>query len=550
MSEESVKVEAAHDALRHHEWDHARALFLAVGDSGQLTADDSYGLATADWWLGLMQDALSAYEQAYLGYLGDQRRDRAALAAFDIAGSLFLRGDHVRGSGWLSRFNRLLQDMPEGVLHSYARWVELDGRSADLHFDEALAAARRLHADGVLYADLDLCTLALMLEGRILVRHGRVDAGMSVLDEAMLTAASGRMDPAYAGNVYCNLVAACHEVLDIGRMREWTVALARWCESLPSAVLFTGICRVHRAQLLQLGGDWDRAEREAAKVCAELTDVQVSSVAEAHYVIGEIRLLRGDLTGAEEQLGRADKLGRDPQPALALVRLAQRDIAGAAAMIGTALAVVAGRPTARARLLAAQVEITVAAGDLDRADRAAEELEQIAAAYSTAGLRGMAAQARGAVLVARGAATQALPILHTALRTWQELGAPHPAARVRLLVARAQTGLGDVTGALNALEAAAEVFTRLGAVSDARLASSLRPSRPQPDGLTEREAQILVLVAAGRTNPQIGQDLSISHKTVARHLSNIFTKCGLATRTAAAAYVFEHGMNDNNARNP
>lgn len=544
MSEESVDVAPAHDALRRQEWDHARALFLAAGGSRPLTADDSYGLATADWWLGLMQDALSAYEQAYLGYLGEQRPDRAALAAFDIAGSLFLRGDHVRGSGWMSRFNRILHDLPEGVVHSYARWVELDERSADLDLDEALAAARRLHADGERYADLDLCTLALMLEGRILVRHGRVDAGMSVLDEAMLTAGSGRMDPAYAGNVYCNLVAACHEVLDIGRMREWTVALARWCESLPPAVLFTGICRVHRAQLLQLGGDWDRAELEAAQVCAELTDIQVSSVAEAHYMIGEIRLLQGDLSGAEEQLRRADKLGRDPQPALALVRLAQRDIAGAAAMIDTALAVAAGRPPARARLLSAQVEITVTAGDLDRADRAAEELEQIAAEYSTAGLSGMAAQARGAVLVARGAAARSLPILHTALRTWQELGAPYPAARVRLLIARAQTGLGDVTGALNALEAAAEVFTRLGAVPDARQTSSLRPSRPLPDGLTEREAQILALVAAGRTNQQIGQDLSISHKTVARHLSNIFTKCGLATRTAAAAYVFEHGLND------
>lgn len=548
MSEESVDVQAAHDALRRHEWDHARALFLAAGDSRPLTADDSYGLATADWWLGLVRDALSAYEQAYVGYLGQKRPDRAALAAFDIAGSLFLRGDHVQGSGWMSRFNRILHDLPEGVVHSYARWVELDGRSADLDVDDALAAARRLHADGVRYADLDLCTLALMLEGRILVRHGRVDAGMSVLDEAMLTAGSGRMDPGYAGNVYCNLVAACHEVLDIGRMREWTAALARWCESLPPAVLFTGICRVHRAQLLQMGGDWEGAEREAAQVCAELTDIQVSSVAEAHYAIGEIRLLRGDLTGAEEQLQRADKLGRDPQPALSLVRLAQRDIAGAAAMIDSALAAVSGRPPARARLLSAQVEITVAGGDLDRADRAAEELERIADVYSTAGLRGLAAQARGAVLVAHGAAEQALPILHTAWRTWQELGAPFPAARVRLLIAQARTGLGDVTGAVNALEAAAEVFARLGAGPDARLANSLRPARPLPDGLTEREAQILDLVAAGRTNQQIGRDLSISHKTVARHLSNIFTKCGFVTRTAAAAYVFEHGLRDPVAR--
>ncbi len=531
---------AAHEALRDHDWGRARDLFLAA--SGHpMTADDRYGLATADWWLGLTQDALSAYEDAYFGYLAERRPDRAANAAFDIAGSWFLRGEHVRGSGWMSRFNRLLHDLPDSVMHCYARWIELDARSADIDLEDGVELARRLHADGERFADADLCTLALMIEGRILVRHGRIASGMAALDEAMLSAGSGRMDPAYAGNVYCNLVAACHEVMDYGRMREWTDVLARWCESLPPAVLFTGICRVHRAQLDQLAGEWDRAERDADRVCVDLRDIQVDSVAEAHYTIGEIRLLRGDLPAAQEHLRQADRLGRDPQPALALLRLALRDAPGAAAMLDTALAAVGERPLARARLLPAQVEVAVTTGDLDRAAQAAGELEQIAARYPTAGLAGLAAQARGTILLARDQPAQALPILHSAWRAWRDLDAPYPAARVRLLIARSLTALGDASGADNALQAAAEVFARLGATRDARLAGSRR-SGPLPDGLTEREAQILALVAAGRTNHQIGEALFISHKTVARHLSNIFTKCGLSTRAAAAAYAVGHGL--------
>lgn len=537
MNEKSAVV-PAHDALANHDWSRARDLFLTVGDR-PLTADDSYGLAKADWWLGLVQDALDAYEQAYHGYLGERRPERAAFAAFDIAGSLFLRGDHAQGSGWMSRFNRLLHELPDGLVHEYARFVDLDARADRMDADGVIEQAQRLHAAGERYADLTLCALALMVQGRTTVRRGQVEPGMAVLDEAMLAAGSGRMDPAFAGNIYCNVVATCHAVLDIRRMREWTRVLARWCESLPPAVLFTGICRVHRAQLLQMAGDWGRAEREAARVCAELAGIQVASVAEAHYLLGEIRLLRGDLAGAEEQLRLAGRLGRDPQPALALLRAARGDTGGAAAMLDAALAGTAGRPPERIRCLAALVEVALDRGDPDSAERAAGELERLAADYPTTGLAGLSAQARGAVLVAGGHPQTALPVLQAALRTWQELDAPHAAARVRVLVARAHAALGDPAGAAVALDGATEAFIRLGAAPD--LARSRhRPARP--DGLTGREAQVLALVAAGRTNQQIGEILFISHKTVARHLSSIFTKCGVSSRAAAAAYAVAHGL--------
>ena len=327
----------------------------------------------------------------------------------------------------MSRFNRILHDLPEGVAHSYARWVELDERSADLDLHDALATARRLHADGERYADLELRTLALMLEGRILVRHGRVDAGMAVLDEAMLTAGSGRMDPAYAGNVYCNLVAACHEVLDIGRMREWTVALARWCESLPPAVLFTGICRVHRAQLLQLGGDWDRAEREAAQVCAELSGIQVNSVAEAHYVIGEIRSCgeisperRSSCGGRTRWAGIRSRNGAGPVGP-AGHRGRRRDDRHGARRGGRQAA--GPRPTAggpggdhRGRRRPGPGGPSGRGTRADRRRLLDGGPERLGRAVP---------RCRPA---ARGAAARSLPILHTAWRTWQELGAPYPAA--------------------------------------------------------------------------------------------------------------------------
>ena len=365
---------------------------------------------------------------------------------------------------------------------------------------------------------------------------------MALLDEAMLDATSEQMNPAYAGNIYCNMIAACHELGDLRRMRQWTKALARWCNQIPPAVLFTGICRVHQAQLLTVSGAWEQAEREASRVCTDLQGIQVESLAEAHYAVGEVRLRQGDLAGAEFALEEADRLGRDPQPALALVRLAHGHPERAKAMLDVALAARAGRPLVRAPLLAALVEVTLDGGELEPAKKAAEELAVIAASFRTEVLRARGLQAAGGVLVAEDRCAEALPVLREACRVWQDLDAPYDAARVRLLLARACNALSDTDSATRALDAAAEVFERLGAKLDMRKLEMLRRGPRLPDGLTEREAEVLALVAAGQTNRQIAEALVISHKTVARHLSNIFVKCGLATRAAATAYAFEHGL--------
>jgi DNA-binding CsgD family transcriptional regulator len=550
MDDDAAIVQAARDALARRDWAAARRDFLTAKAQDILRSDDVYSLAEADWWLGLIKEALAAYEESYHRYLKEDRRERAAMSALELAGTLFLRGDHAEGSGWLSRFHRLLNEIPEGVEHAYAKYVALDARAAGMPLADVVEEARRIQEVARRHGDPNLAALTLVIEGRAMIKSGWAQDGMALLDEAMLDAMSDQMNPAFAGNIYCNMIAACHEVGDLRRMREWTKSLARWCKQIPPAVLFTGICRVHQAQLLAVSGSWEQAEREASRVCIDLQGIQVESVAEAHYAVGEVRLRQGDLAGAESSLEQADRLGRDPQPALAMVRLAQGYPDRARTMLDLALAARTGQPLASAPLLAALVDVALDEGDLASAREAADELAGIAASFGSEALRAAGLQATGAVLVSEAEWLKALPVLREACRIWQDLDAPYDAARVRLLLAEACKALLDADGATRALDAAAEVFDRLGAKLEVRKLAALRQTPSLPDGLTEREAEVLALVAAGRTNREIADALVISHKTVARHLSNIFAKCGLTTRAAATAYAFEHHLISRNVGNP
>ena len=325
-----------------------------------------------------------------------------------------------------------------------------------------VAPARRVRDIGRRHADPNLVAGGDLFEGRALVKQGRMAEGMALLDEAMLAVLSGELDPGWAGNVYCHLMAAFHELADVRRAAEWTEATSRWVAGLPPAVLFTGICRVHRSQVLERRGAWAEAEREAALVCEDLADLHVAGAAEGHYQLGDIRRLRGDLAGAEAAYRHAHELGRDPQPGLALLRLAQGRAATASASIRAALTAVTHDRLGRARLCAAQVEIALAAGDAETAGLACDELTRTASTYGSSGLEAAALQARGAVLLAGGRAEAALPTLRAACRRWRELDAPYDAARVRLLLAGAYQALGDADAAMRELDAAEVVFRRLG----------------------------------------------------------------------------------------
>jgi len=527
---------AARAAFAARLWTGAHDGFFAARQESPLDADDLSALAAASWWLGLMDESLAVGEEAYERYLEASDHRRAAMRAFDIAYAYFLRGNETVGGGWVGRAQRLLShepDCPEqGYLLYFAVETSLDGGQ------ETMAKARQVQDFGRRHADRNLVAAGIVAEGRVLIKLGRAQDGLALLDEGMLEASGEDMSPIWAGNIYCHLMAACYELGDIRRAAAWTQSTAEWCDRMAPAVLFKGICRVHRAQVMQIRGAWTQAQDEAERVCQDVAHIHVGIVAEGHYQIGEIRRLRGDHEGAQDAYHQGHHLGRDPQPGLALLRLAQGRPEAAATLIRTALAGVTDR-LARARLLAAQVEIAVAAGDPATASVAADELDAVASAYQSSGLQAAAKRSRGAVMLATGHTEEALSTLRAACSGWTELEAPYDCAKVRVLLARAYRQLGDIESSERELDSARSAFEVLGAELDAKEAGAERRGT-LPNGLTEREAEVLALVAAGSTNRQIADALLLSQKTVERHVSNIFTKLGVATRTAAARFAFDH----------
>jgi DNA-binding NarL/FixJ family response regulator len=517
---------AARAAFARRDWTTARELFASVPEP--LSADDLASLSKALWWLGWVDESLSTGDAAYQQFLRDGRSGEAGGCALDLAYTYSLRGAEELGAGWFGRAKRLLSADPDSVEAAFLRYVEVEAALEAEDLAPVIAAARALREDGVRHGYPDLVAVSTLAEGRALIRQGAVAAGLALVDEAMVDVVAGRLTPQSAGNLYCNAIATCHELVDLKRMWSWTTGLQQWCAEMPAAAVFAGICRVHRAQLLLVRGNLTAAEEEAARVCTELADLVLSTTAEVHYVLGDVHRLRGDLAGAERCYLDAHELGRDPQPGLALLRLAQGRPEVALNSIAAALTAASPGRLARVRLYAAQVEIALAAGEVEVARKAADELTETS--DGSAGLRAISQQARGAVLLAEGQPDEALPALRQACMAWRELEAVYDCATVRLLLARAYEALGDVDAAARERSVAWQTL------------SSLEPEKPRPGGLSAREVEVLCLVAAGKSNREVAADLVLSEKTVARHLSNIFTKLDLTSRTAAAAYAYEHGL--------
>jgi DNA-binding NarL/FixJ family response regulator len=342
------------------------------------------------------------------------------------------------------------------------------------------------------------------------------------------------------GIVYCAVIGCCQRVYAIDRAREWSAALAEWCNAQPDLVEFNGTCRAHRAEILLVQGAWQKAMDEIRR--ANRHETLARDTASVCYQRGELLRLRGDFEAAEEAYREASKHGREPHPGLALLRLAQGKGETAAAAIGQVLSATRD-PLARARYLPAAVEIRIAVGDHDGAVTAARDLAEIAAATQSEIVDAMAAHARGAVHLAAGAAREALQPLRAAFATWQHVGAPYIAARIRVAIAGALQALGDDEGAELERDAARAVFEELGAVPDlARIEarSAARAGAESRFGLTARELEVLRLIARGHTNAAIARELFVSVKTVDRHVSNIFDKLDVPTRAAATAFAYQH----------
>ncbi|WP_292413431.1 helix-turn-helix transcriptional regulator, partial [Mesorhizobium sp.] len=379
--------------------------------------------------------------------------------------------------------------------------------------------------------------------GRALVRQGRIDEGIASLDEAMLPAVDGKLSPIVTGLIYCNLIAACRQVYALDRSREWTEALSNWCGAQPQLVQFNGVCLLHRAEIMELNGAWQDAITEARRATTSLAHTTASEAAAgAAYQEAEIHRLRGEFAAAEDLYRTASRLGLEPQPGMALLRLAQGRAEQAAATLRRVLATTKA-PLGRARLLPARVEIMIAAGAIEEARDACQELEAIATRFATDILAAMASQARGEIDLHEGSAATALGHFRAALTTWQRAGAPYLEARLRVLAGQACRMLGDEDGTELEFDAARAVFATLGAAPElARVTALVGPASSRPHGLTGREIEVLGLVATGRTNRSIATELGLSEKTIDRHLSNIFDKLAVNSRAAATAYAFQNGL--------
>jgi len=522
----------ARQAYAAQDWAVAAARFDGVA-AERLTADDQSAYADAVWWLGRIEDTLRLGAAAYQAFLAESRPGDAARTATMLGIFHMARGDEPQALGWLGRAGRLAEDIPESTVHGYL--VSFTVVEASLLAGQpaaAVDAARRVKDLGRRIDAPDLVAVGLNGEGRALIRSGHLIDGLALLDEAMVTVLEGRLAPFISGTLYCHTIAACHEVADLHRMARWTDLAERWLSTFPTAAFFASLCGVHRAQLLLLRGQWAEAEQRALRIVTDLDANRIDYAAEAWYVVAEARRLRGDLS-ATDAYDEAHARGRDPQPGRALLRLQEGDSAGAAASVRAAMAAAGTDPLRRASLCAAAVEIAVVAGHLHDAAAAASELEATAATYTTSGLVAMAVAARGAVLLAQDRAEEALPVLRDACRRWYELGAAYAAAGTCVRLADAYRALGDEVSASAEIARANATYEQLGA---------LRPVPESPGGLTRREREVLVLVADGRSNREIGEKLFISDRTVARHLTNIFHKIGVTSRTQAARYAIDHGL--------
>jgi DNA-binding CsgD family transcriptional regulator len=536
--ETPADLEAGRRAFDQHDWSTAYEHLR-----GATEAEDFQRLAIAAQLTGRESEAIANLQRAHNAFLKRGDAEMAIRLGANLVMALINAGDMAQAAGWLARCRRMLAE-------SHQDWVEAgylliptalqtlmqgDLTRATEMFGQVIEIADR-------FGDPELSAMGRLGRGQSLVAMGDIAAGREYFDEVMVAVTSGELSPIVSGIVYCAVIDSCRSIFDLRRAHEWTDALDHWCASQPGLVLYRGSCLVFRSQIKQLHGSWLQAISEADMACVRLTEPRVQPGAgDAFYQVGDLHRLRGDFAKAEAAFRRASGLGRAPQPGLALMRLAQGQTDVAAAALRREREE-AREPAGRCAVLSAYVEVMLTAKDFEAARGGAAELASIAELLAAPYVRALASYADGSVLLADGRHREALERLRFASSLWRELDAPYEGAKTRFLIGLACRAVGDTDAAALELDAARAAFTSLGAATDIKQLEASTAGRRSVGGLSARELEVMRLLAAGKSNRAIAAQLFISEKTVARHVSNIFTKIGVSTRAQATAYAYEHGL--------
>ncbi|MEN8261341.1 MAG: helix-turn-helix transcriptional regulator [Pseudomonadota bacterium] len=550
MMTSRANIAAGHDAFRRQNWKAAYERLSAADREAGLDAESLETLANAAYLIARDKEATEIWARAHNALIDRGEVGRAARVGFLLSLTSLLKGEGSKSGGWLARTRRLLDGASDRHVEVGFCMIVLGLR--ELHGGDYHAALQKFESAVALatdFQDPDLLALSLLSEGQALIELGQSERGTARLDEAMVSVTAGEVAPIFSGIVYCAVILTCQRIFDTERAREWTRAFNEWCEPQPELVLFRGQCLIHRSEILQMRGDWPGAMEEAERACHRLNGQSEATVGRAHYQKGELHRLFGEFDSADRSYQEAVRYGFDPQPGHALLRLGGGQTEAAAASIRTAcgsrygLSEFGGNPS-RLKLLGPSVEIFLSAGETDTAIAAAEELAARARAIEKPLLEATSAAATGAVLATTDQPEAAIATLKKSLATWQRLGMPYEAARARVKLAEVCHRLGDRDSAGMHFDAARFIFRKLGASPDLTAMDRLpaRSWNTGVPGLTDRQLDVLRLLANGQSNREIASELRISEHTVARHVSNIFDKTGVTSRAAAVAHALRQNL--------
>jgi ATP/maltotriose-dependent transcriptional regulator MalT len=514
---------------------------LAQRDLSSLSAGELDELAESLFWLDRPDDSIAVLGKAFQAHVAAGDQEGAVMAAWQLFYDHALVGETALANGWLERARRRADHVKGSAAGGFLAVAEADRAEWTGELDRAVAHARRAVELGRATGDANLLAMALQAQGRSLVGSGRLDEGFSALDEAMVAVVNGELAPLFAGWVYCNALSTCHDLADLARAAQWSDAAMRWCDDLEDGRFYPGTCRLHVVELETLRGRWETAVAAAEQACGELASHDPRYAGEAHYLMGELHRRTGDIDLAEEAFTRAHQLGRVPQPGLARVRMAQGRLGAAAKGLWLALDAVPVAPRVRIELLAALADHQLAVDDIDGAVDVAAEMSDVAREAMSDYLQALALMAEAQVLLAQGEGAAACRCAGETAQQMQLLGLPYDWARARMVRGRAAELIGERDTARMELVAARETFRALGAEPEERHVDALLGDAP-PSPLSAREVEVLRLVARGDSNKKIAAELCVSEHTVARHLSNIYTKLGVGSRSAATAFAYEHAL--------